>query len=152
MSEPLIDKYRNTVYRDAFEMVNDYLDRFGASVGAKLEPLGKDGYTDVRHGATVVGINVDPGHDTLMLLSRIADLPKKPPPGFYRRLLGLNLVATGDCAFAVDEERAGIYLRAKRGLGGLDYEEFELLLKTTVSVAEGMAVRIDEILSEAAPQ
>ena len=85
----------------------------------------------------------------LLFLVRMGDLPASPDPGLYRELLKLNLLATGDCSFAIDEERNGIYLRAMRTLAALDFEEFEDLLQTIVSVAETMEERLGGLLSRA---
>ena len=126
------------VYRDEIARVNDYLERFGKSVSADLEPLDQDGYTDVRHGTLVIGINAAPAHGILMLVVKMGELPDNPEPAFYRRLLELNFTATGDCAFAIDKRRRTIYLRAMRRLAGLEYGEFDNRLRTTASVAEEM--------------
>ena len=115
------------VYPDAFAMVNDYLARFGQSVGTDLDPLDAEGFTDVRHGALVIGVNVAIQQGTLMFLARMADLPSSPPADLFKKLLELNFVATGDCAFAIDQQRDAIYLRATRGLQALDYDEFSEL-------------------------
>jgi hypothetical protein len=135
------DRQTNRVYRDATEMVNDYLSRFGSAVSVELEPLDPDGYTDVRRGSATVGINVLHEHGILLFLSRIMDVPRDVPDGstreaFFRRLLELNFLVTSDAAFAVDKDKDAVYLRALRRLSGLDYEEFEDLLHTMASVAD----------------
>ena len=48
------DRQTGRVYRDATEMVNDYLRRFGTAVGVELDPLDGDGYTDVRRGSATL--------------------------------------------------------------------------------------------------
>jgi hypothetical protein len=138
MSETPIYQDRQTqkVYRDAVEMVNDYLQRFGKSVGVELDPLDQDGYTDVRRGSATVGINVLNEHGILLFLSRIMAVPREGREALYRRLLELNFLVTSDASFAVDKDKDAIYLRALRRLSGLDYEEFEDLLHTMASVAD----------------
>lgn len=130
------DRQTNRVYRDAVEMVNDYLQRFGKSVGVELDPLDQDGYTDVRRGSATVGINVLNEHGILLFLSRIMAVPRDGREGLYRRLLELNFLVTSDASFAIDKDKDAIYLRALRRLSGLDYEEFEDLLHTMASVAD----------------
>lgn len=139
------DRMTGRVYRDAVEMVNDYLKRFGAKVGVELDALDDDGYTDVRRGSATVGINVLEEHGILLFLSRIMDVPKEGRDGFYRRLLELNFLVTSDGAFAIDKDRDAVYLRALRRLGGLDYEEFEDLLHTIATVADEWDDRLAEL-------
>lgn len=139
------DRITGRVYRDAVEMVNDYLKRFGAKVGVELDTLDDDGYTDVRRGSATVGINVLEEHGILLFLSRIMDVPKEGRDGFYRRLLELNFLVTSDGAFAIDKDRDAVYLRALRRLGGLDYEEFEDLLHTIATVADEWDDRLAEL-------
>ncbi len=138
------DRQTGRVYREANEMVNDYIARFGAAVDVELDPLDDDGYTDVRRGSATVGINVLHEHGILLFLSRIMDVPRDSNAGggtggreaLYRRLLELNFLVTSDAAFAIDKDKDAIYLRALRRLSGLDYEEFEDLLHTMASVAD----------------
>lgn len=140
MSEALIYQDRHTarVYRDATEMVNDYLRRFGDAVGVELDPLDGDGYTQVRRGSATVGINVLHEHGVLLFLSRMMEVPRDGAgrEALYRRLLELNFLVTSDAAFAIDKDKDVVYLRALRRLSGLDYEEFEDLLHTMASVAD----------------
>jgi hypothetical protein len=139
------DRQNGRVYRDATEMVNDYIRRFGAAVQVDLDPLDEDGYTDVRRGSATVGINVLEEHGILLFLSRIMDVPKEGREGFYRRLLELNFLVTSDGAFAIDKDRDAVYLRALRRLSGLDYEEFEDLLHTIATVADEWDDRLSEL-------
>jgi len=130
------DRLSNRVYRDAVEMVNDYLQRFGAEVGVALDPLDADGYTEIRRGSATVGINVLEEHGILLFLSRIMPVPRDGREALYRRLLELNFLVTSDASFAIDKDKDAIYLRALRRLSGLDFEEFEDLLQTMASVAD----------------
>jgi hypothetical protein len=139
------DRQTGRVYRDATDMVNDYIRRFGAAVQVELDPLDEDGYTDVRRGSATVGINVLEEHGILLFLSRIMDVPKEGREGFYRRLLELNFLVTSDGAFAIDKDRDAVYLRALRRLSGLDYEEFEDLLHTIATVADEWDDRLSEL-------
>lgn len=147
MSETPIYQDRGTgrAYRDALEMVDDYLQRFGGSVGVALDPLDEDGYTDVRRGSATVGINVLEEHGILLFLSRIMDVPKEGRDAFYRRLLELNFLVTSDAAFAIDKDKEAVYLRALRRLSGLDFEEFEDLLHTMATVADEWDDRLGEL-------
>lgn len=147
------DRQTGRVYRDANDMVNDYIARFGKAVGVELEPVDADGYTDVRRGSATVGINVLHEHGILLFLSRMMDVPQgsgaAAGPGareaLYRRLLELNFLVTSDAAFAIDKDKDAIYLRALRRLSGLDYEEFEDLLHTMASVADEWDDRLAQI-------
>ncbi len=142
------DRGSGRAYRDALEMVNDYLDRFGRSVGVQLDPLDDDGYTDVRRGSATVGINVLEEHGILLFLSRIMDLPRDGREGFFRRLLELNFLVTSDAAFAIDKDKDAVYLRALRRLSGLDFEEFEDLLHTMATVADEWDDRLAELFPD----
>ena len=138
------DRKTDRVYRDATEMVNDYIQRFGEAVGVAIAPLDEDGYTDVRRGTATVGINVVEEHGILLFLSRMMSVPGDNREVFYRRLLELNFVQTSDGAFAIDKQRDAVYLRAFRRLSGLDFEEFEDLLHTVASVADEWDERLLE--------
>jgi hypothetical protein len=142
------DRQTGRVYRDAEDMVNDYIRRFGEAVGVDFEPLDEDGYTDVRRGSATVGINVLEEHGILLFLSRIMDVPKTGRETFYRRLLELNFLVTSDGAFAIDKDRDAVYLRALRRLSGLDYEEFEDLLHTIATVADEWDDRLSELFNQ----
>ncbi len=152
MSDTPIYQDRQTarVYRDATEMVNDYIRRFGEAVGVDLEPLDEDGYTDVRRGSATVGINVLEEHGILLFLSKIMEVPREDRETFYRRLLELNFLVTSDGAFAIDKDRDAVYLRALRRLSGLDYEEFEDLLHTIATVADEWDDRLAELFPQKA--
>jgi hypothetical protein len=139
------DRQSQRVYRDATEMVNDYIARFAEAVGVPLEPLDADGYTDVRRGSATVGVNVLEEHGILLFLSKIMDVPREDRETFYRRLLELNFLVTSDGAFAIDKDKDAVYLRALRRLSGLDYEEFEDLLHTIASVADEWDDRLSEL-------
>jgi len=139
------DRQTNKIYRDAQEMVNDYIHRFGEAVGVAMDPLDEDGYTDVRRGSATVGINVLTEHGILLFLSRIMDVPASDEKSFYRRLLELNFLVTSDGAFAIDKDRNAVYLRGLRRLSGLDYEEFEDLLHTIATVADEWDDRLAEL-------
>lgn len=139
------DRQTERVYRDATEMVNDYIRRFGEAVEVDLESLDDEGYTDVRRGSATVGINVLEEHGILLFLSKIMEVPREDRETFYRRLLELNFLVTSDGAFAIDKDRDAVYLRALRGLNGLDYEEFEDLLHTIATVADEWDDRLAEL-------
>lgn len=148
------DRQSGRVYPDASEMVNDYLHRFGNSVGVALDPLDTDGYTEVRRGSASVGINVLHEHGILLFLSRMMDVPADVAGGresFYRRLLELNFLVTSDAAFAIDKDKDAVYLRALRRLSGLDYEEFEDLLHTMATVADEWDDRLAHIVGSEQP-
>ncbi len=57
---------------------------------------------------------------------------------FYRRVLELNLIATGDAAFSIDKRSDALFLRAMRPVADLDYDEFEDLLDTVATVADDL--------------
>jgi len=142
------DRQSGRVYRDAPEMVNDYLCRFGVEAEVDMAELDDDGYTEVKRGSATVGINVLSAHGTLLLLSKIMEVPSDGREAFYRRLLELNFLVTSDSAFAIDKDRDAVFLRALRRLGDLDYEEFKDLLTTVATVADDW----DDRLQELAPQ
>jgi hypothetical protein len=123
------------VSRDPIEMVNEYIRRFGRSVDVDLHPLDASGYTDVRHGSLVIGINAFVEKDVLLILVRMCKVPTEHPEALYRKLLELNFLSTRSCSFAIDAQRGLVYLRAMRPLDGLDYDEFVDLLQTAAAVA-----------------
>jgi hypothetical protein len=135
------------VYRDPIDMVNEYIRRFGRSVGADLHPLDPSGYTDVRHGALVIGINAFVERDVLLILVRMGTIPTTHCEALFRKLLELNFLATRACSFAIDDQRGLVYLRAMRPLDGLDYEEFADLLKTAAAVAGKLHDQVPELHS-----
>ncbi len=139
MTEPnaiFADRTTGQVYKDAFAMVNAYLERFSERSGNPLHPLDPTGYTQVRKGSASVGINVIDDHGVLLMLAPIMKVPLVNREGLYRRLLELSLLTTSDAAFAIDAKKDEVFVRALRRLSGLDYEEFEDLLDTMGRVAD----------------
>ncbi|MDD9933408.1 MAG: CesT family type III secretion system chaperone [Myxococcales bacterium] len=130
----------------AFGLVDEYIERFGDTVAANLDPLDRDGFTDIRHGAVLIGVNVVPKRGVLLLLVRMGELPAQDEARVYRELLELNFLSTGDCTFAIDDRQGAVYLRAMRRLEGLDYTEFEALLLMIAQVAEDMSSRVKSLL------
>jgi hypothetical protein len=131
--------------RDAIELVNGYIRRFGEAVQVELHPLDPEGYTDLRHGNVVIGINAYVDRNVLLIVARMGCASDRDPVSLYRRLLELNFVATRGCCFAIDERSGRVYLRAMRSLEGLDYEEFVELLETVAIVAETLRGQIPEL-------
>lgn len=129
----------------AIEMVNQYIKRFGKAVNVELHPLDSDGYTDLRHGAVVIGVNAYVERNVLLILARLGKVPAEPCEALYRRLLELNFINTRSCCFAIDEQSQRIYLRAMRPLDALDYEEFADLLETVASVSETVRKTLPEL-------
>jgi hypothetical protein len=130
---------------NAIEMVNEYIRLFGEAVQVKLHPLDPDGYTDLRHGSVVIGINAYVDRNVLLIVARMGCASDRDPISLYRRLLELNFVTTRGCCFAIDERSGRVYLRAMRSLEGLDYEEFVELLETVATVAETLRGQIPEL-------
>jgi hypothetical protein len=133
------------VYRDPIEMVNEYIRRFGESVSVALHPLDADGYTDLRHGSLLIGVNAFVDRNVLLILARMGRVPEHESIALYRKLLELNFLRTRDCCFAIDEQRQLLYLRAMRSLEGLDYEEFSGLLETVAGVATKLRSQMPEL-------
>lgn len=132
-------------HADAVEMVNRYIRRFGQAVSVDLHPLDSDGYTDVRHGAVVIGINACVERNVLLILAGMGSVSERDTPKLFRKLLELNFLTTHACAFAIDEQRQRLYLRAMRSLDGLGYEEFVELLETVATVADTMRAKLPEL-------
>lgn len=132
-------------HADAIELVNGYIRRFGEAVCVDLHPLDSDGYTDVRHGAVVIGINACVERNVLLILARMGAVTDHDESQLYRRLLELNFLTTRGCCFAIDAQRKSLYLRAMRPLEGLDYDEFAELLETVASVAETVRTKLPEL-------
>ena len=133
------------VYRDPIDMVNDYLRRFGEAVSTSIDPLDSGGYTDIRHGSLVIGINAVLERRVLLVVARIGRVPELNKQRLYRKLLELNFLATAECAFAIDDQRDSVVLRAMRLLEGLDYGEFRDLLETMASVANRVRGLLPEL-------
>lgn len=129
---------------DPIETVNEYIRRFGRSVGVDLHPLDASGYTDVRHGSLVIGINAFVEKDVLLILVRMCKVPETQREALYRKLLELNFLSTRSCSFAIDSQRELVYLRAMRPLDGLDYQEFVDLLKTAAAVASKLRDQVPD--------
>jgi hypothetical protein len=117
-------------------MVNAYIERFVQRSAKPVEPLDETGYTQVRVGSVSVGINVLEDHGVLLFLAPVMHVPQAGRESFYRRLLELSFLQTADSAFAIDDQKDEVYVRALRRLSGLDYEEFEDLLDTVGKVAD----------------
>ena len=133
------------LYPDSIAMVNDYIRRFGEAVSVELHPLDSAGYTDLRHGSIVIGINAYVDRNMLLIVARMGCVTDTSSSQLYRRLLELNFLSTRHCCFAIDDRTQRIYLRAMRALTGLHYSEFAELLETVASVAESMRLQIPEL-------
>lgn len=140
-----LDHEHQRVYRDAPEMVNDYIERFTQSVKISPTRLDRDGYCEIQRGSATVGINVLSEHGVLLILSKVIDVPSRNREAFYRRLLELNFLVTRAGAFAIDTDRDAVYLRAQRNLAGLDYVEFRDLMTTMGNVADEWDDRLLEL-------
>ncbi len=116
--------------------VNAYIRRFSDQLGVALEPLDDSGYTLIQRGSASLGINVFPEQNVMIFLACIMDVPETGQLALFRKLLELNLLKTKDGAFAIDSREKKIYLRALRGLEGLDYAEFVDLVRTLSEVAD----------------
>lgn len=126
------------------EQIDGFIARFGELVGVKFDPLDEDGYASMRRGSAVIGLNVIEDRGVLMLLAPTMRLPDHDQTSFFRRLLELNLVATGDAAFAIDSQRGIVCLRALRGLQGLDFEAFVDLLDAVAATADEWNAKLRE--------
>ena len=122
------DRSTGQVFADPFAMVDAYLERYRERTGIELERLDAKGYTMVRRGSAAVAVNVLDEHGMLLLLAHVMPVPATGREAFYRRLLELSFLATGDASFAIDAERDAVFVRAIRRLSGLEFEEFEDLL------------------------
>ncbi len=126
------------------DIVNSYLERFYGELNEgrpeedqiPFKLLDDEGFTAIKKGSATVGINVLEDKGILLFLSDIMPVPDSNQLELFRKLLELNFLATSDASFAVDRRNDRIYLRALRGLEGLDYEEFADLLETVALVAD----------------
>ena len=116
--------------------VAEYIQRFAELIVVPIDPLDKDGFTQVARGSATVGINVVEQKGFILFLAPIMEVPEKNKEALYRKLLELNYLATEDGAFAIDEETGKVYLRALRSLEALDFEEFVDMLDTVARVAD----------------
>ena len=115
--------------------VAEYLQRFGTERNLTLPPLGEDGVGSIQRGSAVVTIHVLAEKDVLLVLSKVATAPKLDEAG-CKRLLQASFLETGDAAFAIHPQTGDLYLRALRGLEGLDYEEFEDIVHSLAMQAD----------------
>ncbi len=118
------------------QRVADYIQRFAELIGVPIDPLDKDGYTQVARGSATVGINVIEQKGFILFLAPIMDVPEKRREELYRQLLELNHLATEDGAFAIDRKTNRVYLRALRSLDCLDFDEFCDMLDAIARVAD----------------
>jgi len=130
------DRSTGETFGDARTMVNAYLVRFGQRAEVVIAPLDESGYTQVRKGSALVGVNALEDHGVLLFMAPVLKVPSVNREQLYRRLLEQSFLATSDAAFAIDAQKDTIFVRALRRLSGLDYEEFEDLLDTVGKVAD----------------
>lgn len=133
------DRLTGENFADARSMVNAYLARFIAAMGAaksEESTLDESGYAQVRRGSATVGINVLEDRGVLMVFAPIMSVPEAGRETFYRKLLELSFVATSDAAFAINAPRDEVVVRCLRRLSALDYEEFEDIVCTVGDVAD----------------
>jgi hypothetical protein len=124
-----------TKLADPKERVAEYLERFARDRNLTLPPLSPEGTAAIQRGSAVVSIHVLAEKNVLLLLSRVLTAPQLEAPRL-RKLLELSFLETGDAAFALHPQTGDVYLRAFRGLDGLDYEEFEDLVHSIARVAD----------------
>lgn len=137
------------------EAVNDYLKRFYEEINQALpederiqfQLLDEEGYTAIQKGSATVGINVLEDRGILMFISHIMKVPETRQLELFRKLLEYNFLATSDASFAIDRRNNQIYLRALRGLAGLDYGEFRDMLETVAMVADEFDDKLKEEFS-----
>ena len=116
--------------------VGDYIQRFSELIGVPIEPLDKDGFTQVARGSATVGINVIESKGFILFLAPIMEVPAQKREEFYRQLLELNYLGTEDGAFAIDQASGRVYLRAMRSLDAFDFDEFVDMLDTIARIAD----------------
>jgi hypothetical protein len=115
--------------------VAGFLERFGRDRNLTLPPLSEDGVGSIQRGTAVVTIHVLVEKNVLLVLSKVATAPVLDEAR-ARRLLALSFTETGDAAFALHPQTGDLYLRALRGLDGLDYPEFEDLVHSLAKTAD----------------
>lgn len=130
------DRGSGAHYPTARAMIDAYLIRFAERAGLRAPPLDDHGYTHVSRGSASIGINVLEDHGVLLFIAPVMPVPHTGRETFYRRLLELSFLRTSDAAFAIDDTKDEVCVRALRRLSGLDYEEFEDLLGTVAHVAD----------------
>ena len=115
--------------------VAGFLERFARDRNLTLPPLSEDGVGSIQRGSAVVTIHVLVEKNVLLVLSKVATAPVLDEAR-ARRLLTLSFTETGDAAFALHPQTGDLYLRALRGLEGLDYAEFEDLVHSLAKTAD----------------
>ncbi|HEY7953727.1 MAG: YbjN domain-containing protein [Polyangia bacterium] len=118
------------------QRVADYIQRFSELIGVPIDPLDKEGFTQVARGSATVGINVIEQKGFILFLAPIMEVPAQRREELYRTLLELNYLATEDGAFAIDKASGRVYLRALRSLDAFDFDEFVDMLDTIARVAD----------------
>ncbi|MBN2724542.1 MAG: YbjN domain-containing protein [Deltaproteobacteria bacterium] len=131
-------------------LVNKYLKKFGESMGKTFRPFDENGYTFVQKGSARVTINVFESHKIIVFLAFIMDVPETKQFELFRKLLELNFLVTEDGSFAIDNRTSPnkVFLRALRGLAGLDYEEFVDILHTVAKVADEWDNKLRDMFAE----
>ncbi|MBU1221499.1 YbjN domain-containing protein [Myxococcota bacterium] len=139
----------NVMESPGIALVNKYLKKFGESVNATFRPLDENGYTFVKRGSAIVTINVFESHKIIVFLAPIMDVPETRQLELFRKLLELNFLVTEDASFAIDNrsEPNKVFLRALRGIEGLDYEEFHDILRTVARVADEWDNKLQDMFS-----
>jgi len=130
------DRATGQVFADARSMVNAYITRLNGRSGAQHESLDDTGHLSMKRGSARVDLSVLDDHGVLLLMAPVMKVPIARKEEFYRRLLTLSFLTTADAAFAIDDEKNEVCVRALRRLSGLDYEEFEDLVETVGKVAD----------------
>ena len=115
--------------------VSRFLERFARERNLTLPPLSPEGVGSIQRGSAVVTIHVLAERGVLLLLANVKSAPVLDEARM-KKLLQLSFVETGDAAFALHPKTGDLYLRALRGLAGLDYEEFEDLVDSIARTAD----------------
>lgn len=130
------DRETGQVYATANEMVDAYLARYASRSSISIAKLDDLGYSQFRKGSATIGINVLADEGVLLVLSPVLAVPKAKREALYRKLLEASFISTSDAAFAIDQQKEEVYVRALRRLSGLDYEELVDLVATVAEVSD----------------
>ena len=73
--------------------VAEYIQRFSELIGVAIDPLDKDGFTQVARGSATVGINVVEQKGFILFLAPIMEVPTRVPTSL--RPVPLNSTSPG---------------------------------------------------------
>lgn len=137
----LLDKTSGKIYKNYKEMIDDYILRCVEKLSrlrkktVKYRLVDEDGYGVITFENVDVGVNVIEKGGVIVVLAELMEVPNHDQEQFFRRLLELNFLETHEGSFCINKDNNTVCMKALRRIEELDYDEFEDIVDTIITVS-----------------